>query len=312
MLQGIAFALGACFIWGLIFIVPMFMEGFSAIEVAMGRYASYGAISSLFFFRRRVQGLCKYPSRIWIRAIGFSLMCSFGYYTWLVLALRFCTPAVPALILGLSPLTIAFYGNWKKHECSYKSLILPSCLMLVGLIMINAPHICSGESTRQYVQGLVCTSLSLAAWTWYVVANSQFLHDNPDLCPSDWSTLIGVSTLFWVAVFGTFFGTLFADQLSIMKMTEMTPELTNFLIGCGILGLLCSWLGAFLWNQASLRLPVSLAGQLTIFETIFGAIFVYAVEQRQPPLIEIAGIAVLLTAIVYGIRIFAHKPVLDN
>lgn len=32
MIKGIAFALGACFIWGLIFIVPQFMNGFTSSD----------------------------------------------------------------------------------------------------------------------------------------------------------------------------------------------------------------------------------------------------------------------------------------
>ena len=58
----------------------------------------------------------------------------------------------------------------------------------------------------------------------------------------------------------------------------------SFLIGCATLGLLCSWVGASLWNKASVFLPVSLAGQLMIFETIFGVLFVYMLNQQMPSL----------------------------
>jgi drug/metabolite transporter (DMT)-like permease len=74
------------------------------------------------------------------------------------------------------------------------------------------------------------------------------------------------------------------------------------MIGSAVLGVLCSWLGSFLWNRACLHLPVSLAGQLTIFETLFGISFVYIFEQRFPPTMEFLGICFLLTAILYGIR----------
>ncbi len=81
----------------------------------------------------------------------------------------------------------------------------------------------------------------------------------------------------------------------------------KFLLGSATLGLLCSWVGAFLWNKASLHLPVSLAGQLTIFETIFGVLFFYLLTMTLPSTIEVIGIIILLAAIIYGIRKFARR-----
>ena len=91
------------------------------------------------------------------------------------------------------------------------------------------------------------------------------------------------------------------------KYFIFNDELKRFLIGSSILGLICSWVGAFLWNKASLHLPVSLAGQLTVFETIFGVLFVYIVDRAVPSILESVGIVILLIAIVYGIRKFAKK-----
>ncbi len=47
---------------------------------------------------------------------------------------------------------------------------------------------------------------------------------------------------------------------------------------------------------------MSFAGQLTIFETIFGLLFIYLFEQRLPNLLECLGIALFLIAIGEGIR----------
>ena len=140
MKRGIIFALGACLIWGLIFVVPEFMDGFSSIEVALGRYLVYGTLSSLIFLKLRSGGKCIYPFKIWIRAIIYSLFTSIGYYTFVVLGLRFATPAICALVLGLGPITIALYGNFTEKEIPYKSLIVPSILIVIGLIAINYPN----------------------------------------------------------------------------------------------------------------------------------------------------------------------------
>ena len=45
MLKGVIFAIIACLVWGLVFVVPSFMQEFSSVEVSMGRYFTYGILS---------------------------------------------------------------------------------------------------------------------------------------------------------------------------------------------------------------------------------------------------------------------------
>lgn len=305
MFKGIAFALSACFIWGLIFIIPHFMGSFSSVEIALGRYWFYGAISLLLLFKARLQGYCSYPLAVWIKALYLSFLS--GYYLWVVLAIRYSSPEICALVLGTSPISIALYGNWKQKEGNFKLLILPSLLILLGLIMINAPHIIMTSSPLEYTIGLICSFISLASWTLYVVLNSRFLKNNPQIRSNDWATVQGVATLFWVILGGLSYSAFLQDTLDMHKYFVWNNDTMSFLIGCATLGLLCSWVGAALWNQASVYLPVSLAGQLMIFETIFGVIFVYMLNQQIPPLVECAGIVLLLGAVIYGIRMLGPQ-----
>jgi len=308
LLKGTLFALLACMIWGSIFIVPLYMESFTPIEIALGRYLTYGGLSSLLLLKSFLQGRCRYPLSIWARALRYSLVCSIGYYTFVILALRYSTPAICTLILGVCPIAIAFYGNWREKECSYKSLVMPSVLIVIGLIAINVPYILETPSPSTYFIGLACALWALIAWSWYVVANSAFLKKNPQVDSGDWSTLIGVGTMFWVLILSGVALLFFEEQLDFSKYFEAGPELYNFLIGCAVLGIFCSWVGGFLWNRASFYLPVSLAGQLTILETLFGISYVYIFEQRLPPKMEFLGIAFLLSAIIYGIRVSSQVP----
>lgn len=297
MSKGIAYALAACLIWGLIFIVPQFMTSFSPIEIATGRYLVYGMISLIILISSRA----RYSFKLWKRAFLFSVLYSFGYYVFVVLSVRYATPAICALILGISPIAIAYYGNWRKRECTNKSLFLPSFLILIGLLLVNLPHIMTTAAPSTFLTGLLCAACAMGIWSWYVVDNSDFLK-RAEIQSSDWSTLIGVATLFWVAVF-IISARLFSEgEFNVIKFTTLGPELTAFMAGSAILGIMCSWVGCFLWNKASLYLPVSLAGQLTIFETIFGLCFVYMLEQRIPPALELLGVISMLSAIVYGIR----------
>jgi len=295
MIKGILFTIAACSIWGLIFVVPSFMREFNAVEVAVGRFFFYGLISIPFLKPATLSwALCK-------RALGYSLIAAIAYYTFLVCALRFATPAVTALIIGFSPIVIAFYGNWKQKECSFKSLIFPCILMAIGLLIINIPLLRKSDTPSYYLFGIANAFLSLGTWCWYAVANARFLKKHPHVTPSQWSTLIGTACLFWITLGVLLFGSLFGFDYFV-KYTILTPALQSYLLGCMILGCFCSWVGAFLWNRASFLLPISLAGQLLIFETIFGVVYVYSFAHHTPPLYECLGIAILLAATIYGIR----------
>lgn len=304
--KGILFVLTACLIWGLIFVVPQFMEGFSSIEIATGRYFFYGIVSLCLFFKSK-----NFPLHAWIKSLLYSLIYAIGYYPCVILGLRYATPPICALIMGIGPITIALYGNWKEKECSYRSLALPSLLIFLGLAIINGPALLSSQAPSKYLLGLFTCFIALFTFSWYVVINARFLKDNREISSSGWSTLNGVTTLFWVILFVLAAGLFFKESLDIGKYLTMTEQLGRFLAGSAILGVFCSWLGIFLWNKATLHLPVSFAGQLTIFETIFGLLFIYLLEHRLPTLLECTGITLFLIAIGEGIR-QSSKPAVCN
>ncbi len=302
LFKGTAYALGACLIWGMIFVIPLFMEGFSSMEIALGRYLVYGTLSLAILAKALMQGTCRYPCSIWMRVLIFSFVLSLGYYPALILSIRYANASASALISGLAPIAIAFYGNWRERECSFRSLILPSLLILGGLATINVPHMRQSASPSDYLLGLGCAVFALCAWVGYVVANSQFLKRNPQVKSSDWTTLIGVGALFWSVLVIAIMGVFYVEHFEPQRYVLNEPEFAVFLVGCVVLGLICSWLAQYFWNKASFYLPVSLAGQITVFETIFAICFVYAVEQRFPPQKEVFGITLFLMATVVALR----------
>lgn len=305
MFKGILFALSACFIWGMIFVIPQYMHSFSPVEIALCRYMFYGAVSLIFLLKAYLSGLCRYPLSVWLQ--GFFLSFLAGYYLWVVLAIRYTSPEICALILGTSPITIAFYGNWKQGEGNFKLLIIPSCLILIGLIMINAPHIMITSSPWEYTLGLICSLLALASWSLYVVLNSRYLKNNPQINSNDWATIQGVTTLGWVFLACIISAAFLWDQIDFQRYLSWNEDTKSFYFGCATLGLFCSWIGGALWNRASVYLSVSLAGQLMIFETIFGILFVYILNLEVPSLMESVGITLLLGAVIYGIRLLSPQ-----
>lgn len=308
-LTGIILVLAACLCWGLIFVIPHYLDNFSPIEVALGRYFFYGLAALAIVLIKEKHILRTVSSKLWITAFGYTLVMNILYYTSLIIGFRYASASVTALMMGLAPITISFYGNMKEKAFDFKTLLIPSLALTIGLLLVNIPAFDqdSERSTSEYLLGLACGLFSLGAWTWFVVANSSFLHRNPSLSPARWSNIMGVATLVWVVIIVSGLSLTVGKAEHWERYTNPTSDLHNFILGTALLGLACSWLGFYLWYRANDYLPVSLAGQLTIFETIFGLVFVYIAEQRLPNTIELAGIVVMLAGIIMGVNMLSKS-----
>lgn len=307
MLNGIFSVLAACAVWGLIFVVPGFISGFGPLEIALGRYFFLGLISVTFIL---IQGRSKWrgmPLRLWRQAGLYALFVNIFYYSALLTGMHYCGAAVMALLMGLSPITAGFYGTWHHQEHAYAKLAGPSLFLAIGLGCVNWPAFStlSIEATWEYGFGFFCGLSSLATWNWYMIANAEFLRKNPQVSSADWSSLVGAGTFFWVIVIAL--GALVLLPYDYwMKYTLWDGRLAYFLGGSAILGMVCSWLGCWLWNRGCQRLPISWASQLTIFETVFGVVLVYAVEQRFPTLLEGLGMGCILGGIGLSMHLLRH------
>jgi drug/metabolite transporter (DMT)-like permease len=308
MLKGAMCAIGACFIWGLAFVIPLFMENFSSVEVTLGRYLFYGLISCVILLKSWFRQTYRYSLSMWSKAIFFAFIGSVGYYYFVVLSVRYSNSAICALISGITPISIALYGNLTERKVNFRELIIPSLLILLGLVIINAPYLTIEGPITFHLIGVTCAFIALASWTWYAVSNAHFLKSHPEVDSGEWATLVGVATFFLTALAIGLMSLFSSEQLSFAKYTVWTPELAKFIIGSLVLGILCSWVGTLLWNIASVHLSVLLASQIIIFETLFGLMFAYLVEMRFPSVMETLGTVLLLAAIIYGWQAFSKEP----
>jgi drug/metabolite transporter (DMT)-like permease len=312
MLKGIILSLCACLIWGPTFVIPAFLSSFSSLEITLGQYFFYGVISLLFFGGVCYHKLIQYPLKIWMKALWFALISNIVYYTSIILAVQYSSASVTALIVGIAPISISFYGNLRQNECDFSKLLFPALLIATGLCIVNVEAIFNSKITtvsHEYLVGLVCAFVALISWTWYVVMNTQFLKTSPTMTNFEWSTMLGVATFIWVILIALLLGVFVMESADVQKYFVLTNEWQLFLLVTATLGCLCSWLGTYLWNSGSTRLPVSLGGQMTIFETVFGLMFVYLIEKRLPSPFECLGIGCMFVAIAYSMNLFtAIRP----
>jgi drug/metabolite transporter (DMT)-like permease len=290
MIKGVILALSSCFMWGLIFIIPSFMTTFNSFEIALGRHAVFGCVSLgvlsyySFYLNRR------FSWQVWLKGVIFALFVNIVYYTFLVLSVKLTSSSLTALILGMSPILIACYGSWAEKEVNLKKIAFPCFFIALGLACIHLPLLAtqSREFDFFYLLGMLGALIALLTWSWYVVANAKFLKLHPELRAAEWATVMGSSTFLWVVFLSALYR-FYQGPTGWEKFSSFTPELKTFILGCAILGIFCSWVGAYLWNHACAILP------------IFGLLFFYILEHAFPPVYEIIGVLLILFGVAYAL-----------
>jgi drug/metabolite transporter (DMT)-like permease len=143
---------------------------------------------------------------------------------------------------------------------------------------------------------------AVACWTWYPIRNADWLRAHPDRSPRAWATAQGLATLPLAALgFALFWAWSAASGAAFTMPFGPTPAL---FIGLMLaVGLLASWLGTLCWNEASQRLPTSLAGQLIVFETLAALAYVFMLRGQVPGPVTLAGIALLVAGVMWALRV---------
>jgi drug/metabolite transporter (DMT)-like permease len=302
-------------IWALAFLIPVLLAEQSALAITLGRYLAYGVVSLAMSAALRGYGMRGVLRREWAVAIAFAAAGNVGYYFLAVLAIAYAGAPAAAAIIGALPVTVALYGNWRRREFPVRRLALPIALLLAGMLVLNVAewqHAAAGESrysAGQRALGIACAVAALALWTWYGIANADFLKSRPHLHPGAWSTTIGVATLALVVAALPLVVLSDAGASALTTLQRGGPPMWwRFAIGSIVLGVVVSWGGTLLWNRASERLPVAMAGQLIVLETVAGMAYVFTAEQRIPSIITIVGVAILVVGVLLGIRRTRPSP----
>ena len=73
----------------------------------------------------------------------------------------------------------------------------------------------------------------------------------------------------------------------------------------GLLALGASVIGNHLWNVASRKVPLTLSGQLILFETLFALLYGFVYKQQPPRGLEVAAMVLLAVGVLWSVRIHA-------
>lgn len=301
MILGILSLVAACLCWSLVFIIPLLLKDFSPIEIALGRFFCYGFISIVLLMIKRPHLLNKNLKPLWIKSSIYGFASTILCFTSMVFSIRLASSAVTALIYSLSPIMIALYGNFKNRQYSFKKLMTPLLVMLTGIAFANVSAFQNHDAHfLTYTIGIIFGFLGIGSWSWYAVANAEFLGKNKDIRTEDWSLMMGSSMFAFVV--------LIALALSPFMSWNWTRQ---FLIGSFMLGAIGTWLAFLFWNYGAKKVPVALAGQMLILEVVFGLILVYSHYHKWPESFELVGMIFMLIGVLISTKTLRQKQALS-
>lgn len=289
---GVACGVGAGALWGLVFLAPELTGMFRPLELTIGRYVAYG-LMALVAVAPRLPRLLRHIgwdgllALIWLSLAGNTV-----YYFLLSAAVQMGGIAMTSLIIGFLPVAVTIIGS-RDHDAVPLARLLPSLLLCAGGgLCIGWQAVQQANATHSFDQllGMACAVGALICWTAYAVGNARWLLRLHGISAQDWNLLIGVMT-----------GAQALCLVPLALATGIAPhsgaEWTRYLaVSLGV-ALLASIAGNALWNRMSRLLPLTLVGQMILFETLFALLYGFLWEGRWPTLSEVAAFTLLVASI---------------
>ena len=305
MQRGVLYGVLAGALWGMVFVVPRQLADFSPLLLSAGRYAMYGIVS--------LAALLPMLRRVWPRLtradlvalVKLALVGNLLYYLFLASAIHLVGIAPASLIVGVLPVTVTLLGRRDHGAVPLARLAWPLAMIAAGIVCINVDvftaHAAGGADagTLTKIAGLACAVGALACWTWFAVENARYLQRNAHFTGNEWSVLWGVVTgalgaLLWLVILVLPAGVV---QQSVTAARWTTFWQLNLVLAIG-----ASWLGNGLWNAAAKRLPLTLSGQMIVFETLFALLYAFIYDERLPRPLELAAILLLVAGVWWSVR----------
>jgi drug/metabolite transporter (DMT)-like permease len=271
--------------WGLGFLAPELARGFTPIQLSAGRYVAYGMVAAILVsrsWRRLFSGL---GWREWRALAWLSFTGNIAYYFFLAQAVQVGGIATASIVIGLLPVAITLVGSRDSGAVPLRRLVPSIALSTAGLVCISWQHLQSGSPA-----GPLYASGALISWTAYAVGNSRWLARLKSVTPHEWSMLTGLVT-------GAQALLLAVPALLADTPEHGTADWLHFSAVVTSVAILCSIVGNGFWNYASRALPLTLTGQMIVFETLFAALYGFLWEARWPTIVEITAMGLLVAGV---------------
>ena len=311
MWTGVLCGLLAGALWGMVFVAPVFLSAFTPLEMACGRYIAYGLIAAAVMSTRLPPLLRRLDRSDVVAMFKHALAGNIVYYMLLALGVKFAGVAATSLIIGVLPISVTLMGQKDHGAVPLKQLALPLLLVAAGIACINIDVFThdigngNGLPLNDKLFGVLCATGALACWTWYSVDNARYLKRNPHFSSGEWSALYGVSSGLIALLIALVALILFHGEITGPAALASGRDWGLFWIVNAVIALGASAIGNHLWNVASRKVPLTLSGQLILFETLFALLYGFIYKQQLPRTLEIAAMALLVAGVMWSVRIHA-------
>jgi drug/metabolite transporter (DMT)-like permease len=296
----------------MVFIVPELLPAFSPVELAVGRYVAYGVIACGLMLPRLRSLIARLERSDYAALVRHALAGNIVYYIFLALGVKLAGVAPTSLIIGVLPIAVTLMGRKDHGSLPLRQLALPLLVVGAGIACINVDVFMHAQAVNadigRTLLGVLCATGALLLWSWYTVDNSRYLKRNPHYTSAEWSALYGLASGLIALVIGLVCLALWHGDITGAVGAASGRNWTAFWISNTLLALGASVIGNHLWNIASRRVPVTLSGQLILFETLFALLYGFIYAHQFPRPLEIAAIVLLIAGVVWSVR--AHA--LDN
>lgn len=310
---GILYALAAGLMWGLVFVGPLMLPEYPATLQSFGRYLAFGLIALPlgWFDRDKLKQLTR-PD--WLEALKLALVGNIIYYLFLASAIQRAGGPLPTMIIGTLPVVIAVTSKLRgaapgarlEAPLAWRRLWPSLVLIGFGIALVNHVELDHLRADPQadmsrYALGALLAAGAVACWTWYPIRNAEWLRAHPDRSPRGWATAQGLMTL-PLALAGYALTWIWSASTGSTFPMPFGPRAGDFLLLMFAIGLFASWLGTLCWNEASQRLPPTLAGQLIVFETLAALSYAFWLRGRVPEVETVCGVVLLIGGVVWAVR----------
>ena len=297
---GIGCGAAAGALWGLVFLAPELTHDFTPLQLAVGRYASYGLFSAALIAPRwraitATLGFKEWRALAWMSFVG-----NIVYFVLLGTGVQLGGVAMTSVVIGFLPVTVTLIGSREQGAISLRKLVPALLVGTIGIVCISlaAPPSVHGDGSGRLI-GVAAALGALGCWTAFAVANSRWLARVAHISGHDWNLLGGVVT-------GSLALVCLLPAFLLAPVAHETDAWIRFMATAAGIALAASIVGNMFWNLASRYLPLTLIGQMILFETLFALLYGFLWEQRLPTALESAAIALLITSVILCVH--AHRP----
>ncbi|MFC0252152.1 DMT family transporter [Massilia consociata] len=313
MWMGVLCGLLAGALWGMVFVVPELLRAFSPLELAVGRYVAYGAMAFVLLLPRlKTLSATLVPSDH-AALLRHALAGNIVYYMLLAAGVKLAGVAPTSLIVGMLPVVVTLLGRNDHGAVPLRRLALPLLLVGLGIACINVDtfvHAGAARPAGSIALGVLCATGALLCWSWYALDNARYLKRNPQFSSAQWSALYGMATglialLIGLAALAWTWAWNWMGAGAGGPAAAPARDWTLFWTCNALLALGASVIGNQLWNVASRRVPVTLSGQLILFETLFALLYGFVYRGHGPRALELAAIVLLVAGVTWSVRLHA-------